>query len=177
MYLWYHMKTLVQFVSIYIFSEGSRNWSRLIIIVTGTATKPRLSGNTLPNMKLLRMCPSPHLACAADFNNNNNNINITKMHIYHCENGWLNFLENLRVMALKLIDLTQFALPNNKFSFISYKPFLSVTSTRGVIFYWAQFVISTPCARITTEKRCCLSKSASMIGRLFCEFPDCSPVL
>ena len=29
-----------------------------------------------------------------------------------CENGWLNFSSNLRVMSLKLLELTQFTWPN-----------------------------------------------------------------
>ena len=29
-----------------------------------------------------------------------------------CENGWSNFSENLRVVTIKLLELTQFASPN-----------------------------------------------------------------
>ena len=37
--------------------------------------------------------------------------------IYTCENGWENFLENLRIVALKLLALTWFASPNQSIYF------------------------------------------------------------
>ena len=52
-----------------------------VMQLTGIATKPRLSGNVLPNIKM-------------------------------CENGLSSFSENLRVVELKLLEITQFALPN-----------------------------------------------------------------
>ena len=58
-----------------IISEGRRNCSTF-----STATKPRLSGNMLPNINT-------------------------------CENWWY-FSENLRIVALKLLELTQFASLN-----------------------------------------------------------------
>ena len=62
----------------YLIIEGRWNcWE----LVTGTATKPRLSGNMSPN-------------------------------IITCENGSSNFSNNLRVVTIKLFELTQFASPN-----------------------------------------------------------------
>ena len=39
-----------------------------------------------------------------------------------CENGWSNFSENLRIVALKLLELTRFLLPNISiyFYFVGY---------------------------------------------------------
>ena len=54
----------------------------MIRLVTGIATKPRLSGNMLPNIKT-------------------------------CENGWSNFSGNLRIVALKLLELTRFLSPKS----------------------------------------------------------------
>ena len=51
--------------------------TKLLDLVTGTATKPWLSGNMLPNWNT-------------------------------CEYRWSNFLENLRIVSLKLLELTQF---------------------------------------------------------------------
>ena len=45
-------------------------------LVAGIATKPWLSGNMFPNIKI-------------------------------CENGWSNFSNNLRIVALKLLELTR----------------------------------------------------------------------
>ena len=36
------------------------------------------------------------------------------------ENGWSNFLENLRIVAVKLLELTQFASPNHQFTLILF---------------------------------------------------------
>ena len=65
------------------------------------------------------------------------NINI-------CENVCSNFSTNLRVVALKFIELTQFAIPNYQFTLISYMQFFSVTSSRGLVFQ-CHLLISTPC--------------------------------
>ena len=50
----------------------------LILLVIGIATKPRLSGNMIPNIE-------------------------------KCENGWSNLTENLRVVAIKWLEVTRFA--------------------------------------------------------------------
>ena len=55
--------------------------TKLLGIVTGIATKRRLSWNMVPN-------------------------------INPCENEWSNISENLRVVAIKLFELTQFASSN-----------------------------------------------------------------
>ena len=39
-----------------------------------------------------------------------------------CEKGLSNFSTNLRVVTLKLFELTQFASPNYQYTFISYVP-------------------------------------------------------
>ena len=43
---------------------------------------------------------------------------IVMRNINTCENGWLNFSENLRIVAVKLLKLTQFASPNHQFTLI-----------------------------------------------------------
>ena len=63
--------------------------TKLFKIVTGTEMKPWLSRNMLPNINT-------------------------------CENGWSNFSANLRVVSLvslKLLELTQFAWPNQSIYF------------------------------------------------------------
>ena len=55
--------------------------TKLLELVTGTTTKPRLSGNMLPNIK-------------------------------RCKDLLANFSENLRVVVIKLFELTQIASPN-----------------------------------------------------------------
>ena len=60
--------------------------TKLFDIVPGTATKPRLSGNMLPNIKT-------------------------------CENEWSNFSKYLRNVALKLLELTRFASPDQSIYF------------------------------------------------------------
>ena len=57
------------------------NGTKLFYLMTGTATKPWLSGIMLPNIKT-------------------------------CENRWSNFSENLRIVDLKLLELTRFLSPN-----------------------------------------------------------------
>ena len=51
-----------------------------------------------------------------------------------CENGWSNFSANLRVLSLKLLELTQLACPNLSIYFIFYVPFLAMTSSRVLVF-------------------------------------------
>ena len=46
--------------------------------------------------------------------------------IYVCKNGWLNVSENLRIVALKFLELTQFASPNQS----SYFNFCTVLGVR-----------------------------------------------
>ena len=46
-----------------------------------------------------------------------------------CENGWSNFSTNLRVVSLKLLELTQFAWPN----FLIYLYFLCAVPRDDVI--------------------------------------------
>ena len=55
--------------------------TKLFYLVTGIASKPRLSGNMLPNINTI-------------------------------ENVWSNFPENLRIVALKLLELTRYLSPN-----------------------------------------------------------------
>ena len=74
----------------------SNNWwreTKLFDPLIGTATKPRLSGNMLPNINT-------------------------------CENWCWYISENLRILALKLLELTQFASSNLAiyFNFVWWGP-------------------------------------------------------
>ena len=48
-----------------------------------------------------------------------------------CENGWLNFPESLRVMALILFELTQFLSPNQSIIYNNFCTVLGSVVTKG----------------------------------------------
>ena len=77
-----------------------------------------------------------------------------------CENGWPNFSANLRLVVSKLLELTQFAWPNQSiyFNFLCVPRDDVIDSTR---FWWGHLLIITPWSRPNQ-----LQKSKQELGQL-----------
>ena len=82
-----------------------------------------------------------------------------------CENGWSNFSASFRVVALKLIQLIQFALQNKLFSPLSYLPLHRELSSTSLSLYTLDTIAirygnaptrapPRPCACVVTRIDC-----------------------